>query len=42
MTEEQIEQAKAMMANPKLKIKSICQTLSVLKATLYKYALIRA
>lgn len=38
MTDEQIEQAKAMMANPKLKIKAICQTLGVSKATLYKYA----
>ncbi|HLM62639.1 MAG TPA: recombinase family protein [Pyrinomonadaceae bacterium] len=38
MTEEQIEQAKAMMANKKLKVKSICATLGISKATLYKYA----
>ena len=37
MTEEQIEQARAMMDNPKLKIKSIIKTLGVSKATLYKY-----
>lgn len=38
MTDEQIEQARAMMSNSKLKIKAICQTLGVSKATLYKYA----
>lgn len=38
MSDEQIEQAKAMMANKNLKIRSICQTLGVSKATLYKYA----
>jgi len=37
MNEEQIEQARAMMDNPKLKIKSIIKTLGVSKATLYKY-----
>ena len=37
LTEEQIEQARAMMNNPKLKIKSILKTLGVSKATLYKY-----
>ena len=37
MTEEQIEQARAMMDNPKLKIKSIIKTLGISKATLYKY-----
>jgi hypothetical protein len=37
MNEEQIEQARAMMDNPKLKIKSIMKTLGVSKATLYKY-----
>ena len=37
MTEEQIEQARAMMDNPKLKIASIIKTLGVSKATLYKY-----
>lgn len=37
MNEEQIEQARAMMNNPKLKIKSIIKTLGVSKATLYKY-----
>ena len=37
MNEEQIEQARAMMDNPKLKIKSILKTLGVSKATLYKY-----
>jgi predicted DNA-binding transcriptional regulator AlpA len=34
---KQIEQARAMMDNPKLKIKSIIKTLGVSKATLYKY-----
>lgn len=37
MNEEQIEQARAMMDNPKLKIRSIIKTLGVSKATLYKY-----
>ena len=37
MNEEQIEQARAMMDNPKLKIKSIIKTLGISKATLYKY-----
>jgi DNA invertase Pin-like site-specific DNA recombinase len=37
MNEEQIEQARAMMDNPKLKIKSIIKTMGVSKATLYKY-----
>lgn len=37
MNEEQIEQARAMMDNPKLKIKSILKTLGISKATLYKY-----
>ena len=37
LTEEQIEQARALMNNPKLKIKSIIKTLGVSKATLYKY-----
>jgi DNA invertase Pin-like site-specific DNA recombinase len=37
MNEEQIEQARAMMENPKLKIKSIIKTLGISKATLYKY-----
>jgi len=37
MNEEQIEQARAMMNNPKLKIKSIIKTLGISKATLYKY-----
>ena len=37
MNEEQIEQARAMMDNPKLKVKSILKTLGVSKATLYKY-----
>jgi DNA invertase Pin-like site-specific DNA recombinase len=37
MTEEQVEQARAMMDNPKLKIKSIIKTLGISKATLYKY-----
>lgn len=37
MNEEQIELARAMMDNPKLKIKSIIKTLKISKATLYKY-----
>lgn len=37
MNEDQIEQARAMMNNPKLKIKSILKNLGVSKATLYKY-----
>ena len=37
LNEEQIEQARAMMDNPKLKVKSILKTLGVSKATLYKY-----
>lgn len=37
MNEEQIEQARAMMNNPKLKVKSIIKTLGISKATLYKY-----
>ena len=37
MNEDQIEQARDMMDNPKLKIKSIINTLGVSKATLYKY-----
>lgn len=37
LNEEQIEQARAMMDNPKLKIKSIIKTLRISKATLYKY-----
>ena len=37
MNEELVEQARAMMDNPKLKIKSIIKTLGVSKATLYKY-----
>ena len=36
MNEKQIELARAMMDNPKLKIKSIIKTLGVSKATLYK------
>jgi hypothetical protein len=38
MNEERIEQARAMMDNPKLKIKSIIKTLGISKATLYEYA----
>ena len=37
MNEEQIEQVRALMNNPKLKIKSILKTPGVSKATLYKY-----
>ena len=37
MNEEKIEQARAMMDNPKLKIKSIIKTFGVSKATLYKF-----
>ena len=37
MNAEEIEQARAMMNNPKLKIKSIIKTLGISKATLYKY-----
>jgi predicted DNA-binding transcriptional regulator AlpA len=37
MNGEQIEQARAMMDNPKLKIKSIIKKLGISKATLYKY-----
>lgn len=36
LNEEQIEQARAMMDNPKLKVKSTLKTLGVSKATLYK------
>ena len=42
MNEEQIEQARAMMDNPKLKIKSIIKTLGISKATLYKYVPMRS
>lgn len=38
LSDEQIEQAKAMMANKNLNVKSICFTLGISKATLYKYA----
>ena len=37
INEERIEQARAMMLNSKLKVKSILKTLGVSKATLYKY-----
>jgi DNA invertase Pin-like site-specific DNA recombinase len=39
MNYEQIEQARAMMDNPKLEVKSIINPLGVSKATLYKYVL---
>lgn len=38
MSSEEIEQAKAMMSNKNLKVKAICQTLGISRATLYKYA----
>jgi hypothetical protein len=37
MNEEQSAQARAMIDDPKLKIKSILKTLEISKATLYKY-----
>jgi DNA invertase Pin-like site-specific DNA recombinase len=42
MNEEQIEQARAMMNNPKLKVKSIIKNLGISKATLYKYVPVRS
>lgn len=38
LTPEKIEIAKAMMSDPKINIKTICQTLDISPKTLYRYA----
>ena len=38
LTPEKIEIAKAMMSDPKINIKTICQTLNISPKTLYRYA----